>query len=344
MTHRHPPGSRPQSAPSSRAAPTVASGFKGAVRLAGELLQFDGFTEEALTFVSHAHVPVPPAAQRLITSVITARLLGARARFALATPYGREFSLGALELRLLPTGHIPGAAALWVRHRRRTLVYAGQIGAYGEFFGLAGAVAEPCDTLVLDAPHAVPGRELPAPQAVLERVVAFCRKAREEARAPVLLCSRLGLAQPLSALLSGVGFSVQLHRSQHRHLGPLRELGLPVGPARRFEGALPEGGVLLWPVDLREAGSLEAVGPRRLALVSARALTPHAAEEHGCHGAFPLSEHADHAGVLRYVKVAAPKRIYLLSDTPPELVRTLRKRGRQVERFGPPDQLELFGM
>lgn len=320
----------------------MSSGFKGAVRLAGELLQFDGFTEDALTFVSHAHLRVPSGAQRLITSVITARLLGARARYALATPYGREFSLGALELRLLPTGHVPGAAALRVRHRRRTLIYAGQLGAYGEFFGLAGAVAEPCDTLVLETPHAVPGRELPAPQEVLEGVVTFCHQAQAEARVPVLLCGRLGLAQPLTALLAQAGFSVLLHRSQHRHLGPLRELGLPVGPARRFEGKRPAGGVLLWPLDLREADSLEAVGPRRLALVSARALAPHAADDHGCQAAFPLSEHADHGRVLRYVKGAAPRRIYLLPATPPELARTLRKRGRLVERFGPPDQLDLF--
>ena len=89
-------------------------------------------------------------------------------------------------------------------------------------------------------------------------------------------------------------------------------------------------------------GADQALGPRRLALVSARALSPHAAEEHGCQTAFPLSEHADHARVLRYVKEAAPKRIYLLPTTPPELAQTLRKRGRRVERFGPPDQLDLF--
>ncbi len=323
-------------------APKVAAGFRGAVRLAGELLQFDGFTEEGLTFVSHAHVHVPAGAERLVTSVITARLLGARARYALATPYGREFSLGALELRLLPTGHVPGAAALLVRHRRRRLIYAGQLGAYGEFFGLAGAVAQPCDTLVLDAPYAEPEWKLPRPQTTLKKIVAFCRRALADSVVPVLLCGRLGLAQPLSALLCKEGFGVQLHRSQHRHLGPLRELDLPVGPARRFEGKLPPDGVLLWPLDLRDAESLDVVGARRCALVSARALSPHAAEQHGCDAAFPLSEHADHVRVLQYVKEAAPRRIYLLPDTPRELVGTLRARGREVHRFGPPSQLELF--
>lgn len=325
-----------------RTAPTVASGFRGAVRLAGELLQFDGFTEDELTFVSHAHVSVPPGAERLVTSVITARLLGSRARYALATPYGREFSLGALGLRMLPTGHVPGAAALLVRHQRRTLVYAGQLGAYGEFFGLAGAVAEPCDTLVLDAPYGAPGRKLPKPQAVLERIGAFCRKARADGLAPVLLCARLGLAQPLSALLHREGFGVQLHRSQHRYLGPLRELGIGVGPARRFDGALPADGVLLWPSDLRQAASLDAVGPRRTALVSARALRPHAAEDHECHAAFPLSEHADLPRILQYVERSSPRRIYLLPGTPPELAARLRSPGREVHRLGPPAQLELF--
>jgi len=320
----------------------VAPGFRGAVRLAGELLQFDGFTEDGLTFVSHAHVRVPPGAERLVTSVITARLLGSRARYALATPYGRDFSLGALGLRMLPTGHVPGAAALRVRHQNRTLVYAGQLGAYGEFFGLAGAVAEPCDTLVLDAPYGGPGRRLPKPQVVLDRIGAFCRKAQADGVAPVLLCARLGLAQPLSALLHREGFAVQLHRSQHRYLGPLRELGLPVGPARRFEGALPADGLLVWPHDLRHAASLEAVGPHRTALVSARALRPHAAEDHECHAAFPLSEHADLPRIRRYVDQASPRRIYLLPGTPPDLAAKLRSPGRVVHRFGPPSQLELF--
>jgi hypothetical protein len=323
-------------------APTVASGFRGAVRLAGELLQFDGFDEDGLTFVSHAHVQVPPGAERLVTSVITARLLGARARYALATPYGREFSLGALELRMLPTGHVPGAAALLVRHRRRKLVYAGQLGAYGEFFGLEGAVAEPCDTLVLDAPYGAPEHKLPKPQTVLKRIVAFCREAHTDGVAPVLLCPRLGLAQPLSALLHREGFAVQLHRSQHHYLGPLRELGLPVGPARRFEGKLPADGVLMWPLDLRPGPTLEGVGPRRCALVSARALRPHAAEDHDCSFAFPLSEHADHRRVLQYVERAAPRRIYLLPGTPPELATKLRSPNREVHRFGPPAQLDLF--
>lgn len=338
MSKKKPSGVRTDA----RAAPAVSSGFRGAVRLAGELLQFDGFTEDGLTFVSHAHVPVPPEAERLVTSVITARLLGSRARYALATPYGREFSLGALELRMLPTGHVPGAAALLVRHQRRTLLYAGQLGAYGEFYGLAGAVAEPCDSLVLDAPYGAPGRKLPKPQTVLKRIVTFCRKAHADGVAPVLLCARLGLAQPLSALLHREGFGVQLHRSQHRYLGPLRELGLPVGPARRFEGQLPPDGVLLWPLDLREAASLDAADPHRCALVSARALRPHAADDHGCHAAFPLSEHADHPRIMDYVSRASPRRIYLLPGTPPELAAALRSRDREVHRFGPPAQLELF--
>jgi putative mRNA 3-end processing factor len=325
-----------------RAAPAVSSGFRGAVRLAGELLQFDGFTEDGLTFVSHAHVPVPPDAERLVTSVITARLLGSRARYALATPYGREFSLGALELRMLPTGHVPGAAALLVRHQRRTLIYAGHLGAYGEFFGLAGAVAKPCDTLVLHAPYGGPGPKLPKPHTVLKRIGTFCRKAHADGLTPVLLCARLGLAQPLSALLHKKGFAVQLHRSQHRYLGPLRELGLPVGPARRFAGDLPSNGVLLWPLDLREAASLDAALPHRCALVSARALVPHAADDYGCHAAFPLSEHADHPRILDYVSRAAPRRIYLLPGTPPDLAAALQSEGREVHRFGPPAQLELF--
>ncbi len=312
------------------------------MRLAGELLQFDGFSEEGLTFVSHAHVPVPPRSERMVTSVVTARLLGARARHALATPLGRDFSLGALELRLLPTGHVPGAAALRVGHEGRLLVYAGQLGAYGRFFGLVGAQPERCDTLVLDAPFARPGRELPPPQQVFADLAEFCWRALQDGVAVVLLCERLGMAQPLSTMLEVEGFRVRLHRSQHRYLAPLRDLGVEAGQARRFEGGTDGWDVLLWPVDLRDSTALPEPEDRRMALLSPVALEAHAAEAHGCHAAFPFSDHADFPRVSRYVKAAAPTRLYLLPDTPAELEGALAERGRKVQRFGTPAQLELF--
>lgn len=317
--------------------------FRGAIRLAGQLLQFDGFSEGGVTFVSHAHVPIPRDAGQLITSDLTARLLGPRAARSLVTPYGRRFSLGELELRLLPTGHVPGSAALEVRFRRRTFTYAGDVGSYGEFFGIPAAAPEPCHELVLASTYGRSRYAFPAPKAVLARICEFCRQAAAQGCTPVLLCHPLGKAQALTTLLHEAGFTTRLHRSMHRSLKPLRELGVRVGPARRFDGRVLSGEVLLWPIRLWDAPALRSLPQLRRGLVSGRAVEPSAVAGHGCEAGFPLSDLADRARLLKYVAAANPRRVYLIPGQEEGIDRALARRGIEVRLLGPPTQLQLFG-
>ena len=322
----------------------LAVTYQGAVlRLAGQLLQFDGFGESGVSFVSHAHVRVPPGAEQIITSDISMRLLGPRARRALATPYQREFSLGELELKLLPSGHVPGAAALAVRYRRKTYVYAGQIGGCMAHFGLPGPQPAQCHTLVMASTYGHPRFSFPRPDEVVEKLCAFCERARADAVVPVLVCHPFGKAQLLAGVLTREGFGVRMHRLFHRSLGPLRDLGMDVGSARRFEGTVSEGEVLFWPLNRHGDAALGALGPTRRALVSGRAALPDAAGAYGCAWGFALSDAGDHRALVHYAVASGARRVYLLAGDERGLAPALCDRGMEVVPLGPPLQMEMFG-
>ena len=125
--------------------PTDAFVFADGVRVAGTDIYCDArrCPPSATAFVSHARAPrlLGGAEVRLVTTERTRALRASAAKgrsgegvaprgqphATLVTPFGRPFALGRLRLELLPSGHVPGAAQLYVESDGRRVAVCGPL-------------------------------------------------------------------------------------------------------------------------------------------------------------------------------------------------------------------------
>src|SRR5262245_57711374 len=150
--------------------------WRDGVHVTGTSIWCDARRARDVCFVSAADRPVRASHGQLIATRETLVLLASASGNHLAAPYGRPFTLGAVRLELVPTGHALGAAALWIEHGGRRLLYAGAI-AGGRHVGL-GAPAElrTCDALVIDAPYGTKEHRFPPATEAADATVAWAKE------------------------------------------------------------------------------------------------------------------------------------------------------------------------
>jgi len=76
-------------------------------------------------------------------------------------------------------------------------------------------------------------------------------------------------------------------------------------------------------------------------MISGWAIDPNAVYRYQVDAAFPLSDHADYADLLRYVELVNPKRVLTLHGFAAEFARDLRDRGMEAWALSQQNQLEL---
>ncbi len=311
-------------------------------RLAGGSLAFDTFGEAGATFVSQPDLRIPPRPGRLILSDLAAQLVGARADQALAPPLRRRFTLGELELELLPTGAGVGAAALAIGVRGDLVIYAGEVGLESPFGLGEKRLARKCRQLVVTPVYDQPRDLFPPAQEAFGQLCELLRDALAVGDVPVLRGRALGRCLAMVAPLSDQGFTVCVHRRVHQALGVLRRAGLPVGRARRYAGQAVPGEVLLWPVEA--APPLKPAGAAlRQVLVSGRAVRPAAAGEAGCELGVPIADRADLPSLVAYIRACRPEVVSFTRVPSAALSDALSHEGIAHEVLGPVAQLSMFG-
>ncbi|MGZ3407774.1 MAG: hypothetical protein ACXVAN_15090, partial [Polyangia bacterium] len=162
---------------------------------------------EATAFVSHARAPRlrGGAECRVVTTERTRvrRAVEVTPRGTagmLVTPFGRPFALGRLRLELLPSGHVPGAAQLYVELDGRRVAYCGPLNPAPGRFAEAPQVRA-AEALCLDAPLLACARKLPPRAEAEAQLLAAVERARDDGVTPVVLAPPLGGAQEVVALL-----------------------------------------------------------------------------------------------------------------------------------------------
>jgi hypothetical protein len=262
----------------------------------------DAQVKQAMSFVSNAQAP-GRRHREVVTTEITRRLLGLKR--ALAVPFGRPFSFGALRLELIPAGHMPGAAQLLVEDHGFRTVYAGVVDPR------RGAETRPCDALIIDA--ALGHTTLPPQDAELARLLAWVDDVLTARELPVLVLP----LELLATVASSLAHPLRAHRLHVDTLRVLRDQGVKVPVARRLEGLPADGEVLLWP-----AGRALRELPR------ARVATAFGPD-------WKLAAQADAGALTAFIKETGATEIYLLrgDDT---LASALGAR-----LLGPPEQLDL---
>ena len=298
--------------------------------------------------VSHAHSDHFARHGRVVCSVATAALLGARYGLAAdridARPFRQPWEEGGHRLELLPAGHILGSAMLLATRLAdgASLLYT------GDFKLRAGLTAEPAeprpaDWLVIESTFGRPRYRFPQADEIWRQVQAWVTVTLAAGATPVLLAYSLGKAQEAVAALAPLGLPVMAHRSMlaledaFRAHCPVR---LPDLVA--LDPGHSAGHVVVVPPNLRHSPQVAGLPRPRFALLTGWALDPSTLYRSRVEAAFPVSDHADFRELLALVDQVAPRHVVVVHGFEHDLAATLRARGIDAWSASGGDQLELF--
>jgi DNA ligase-1 len=298
-------------------------------------------------FVSHAHADHFSRSSRVICSVVTGVLLRHRYRMADERLEPLDFHQ-ALEhrgfrLRLLPAGHIAGSAMLHLTRLsdQATLLYTGDFKLHASRTAECPQLMQ-ADTLVMETTFGRPRYVFPSPMELEGRILQFVHDTLDQQRTPVLLGYSLGKAQEALALMASHGFPTLLHPAAAAMTRACREAGVTGLPEPdEFTGIAAPGQVVIAAPQTLRSRLFHGLNKRRSAMLSGWALDQNAIHRYRVDAAIPLSDHADHPGLLECVRRVAPKRILTIHGYAREFAAELRRAGWQAWCAAGGDQLEL---
>ncbi len=283
----------------------------------------------------------------MLCSEVTASLLRDRFRLSPARIEAVSFHVPVIRngfrLRLLPAGHIPGSAMLHVTRiaDNASLLYTGDFktrrSRTAEAVGFLTA-----DTLVMETTFGLAGYEFPNPMEVESEILRFIHDGFADGETPVLLAYSLGKAQEALALLTEHGIPVLLHPSAAEMTRACRSAGVPGLPEPvEFEGYAIPGHVVIAPPNSVKTRFLKGLKSKRTAMLTGWALQPGSKFRYGVDAVIPLSDHADHPGLMECIQRVRPKRILTVHGYVKEFAAELRNLGMDAWSAAGGDQLEL---
>jgi DNA ligase-1 len=309
-------------------------------------LWLDPWDAKPSAFVSHAHADHFARHQMALCSEPTAELL--RRRFNLAgsrveaLPFQVPLVRDGFRLRLLPAGHIVGSAMLHVVRIKdnASLLYT------GDFKTRRGRTAEPvvfvpADTLIMETTFGLPGLSFPSPLEVESAVLRFVNDAFADGETPVLLGYSLGKAQEALALLAEHGIPAVLHPAVAEMTAVCRGIGVDLPEPRVFDGHVPAGHVVIAPPNAARSRMMRALKAKRVAMLTGWALQPGAKFRYRVDEVIPLSDHADHPGLMECIQRVRPRRVLTVHGFAREFAAELRRKRIDAWCAMGNDQLEL---
>jgi len=309
-------------------------------------LWLDPWDPKPRAFVSHAHADHFARHERVLCSDVTAGLV--RRRFHVAEsrlePLAYQVPLieAGYRLRLLPAGHITGSAMLHVTRMKdqASLLYT------GDFKTRRGRTAEPvvfaaADTLILETTFGLPQFVFPGQMEIEASVLRFVQDAFTDGETPVLFGYSLGKAQEALALLTEHGIPTLLHPAVAGMTHACREGGADLPEPIEFEGHAPDGHVVIAPPNAIRSKLLRGLKAKRTAMLTGWALQPGAKYRYRVDEVIPMSDHADHPGLMECIQRVRPKHILTVHGYCKEFAAELRGRGLEAWCATGSDQLEL---
>ncbi|MES2659849.1 MAG: ATP-dependent DNA ligase [Verrucomicrobiota bacterium] len=310
-------------------------------------LWLDPWDAKPRAFVSHAHADHFARHESALCSDVTAALV--RRRFHLpenrieAVSFHVPVVRDGFRLRLLPAGHISGSAMLHVTRIKdnASLLYT------GDFKTRRGRTAESvnflsADTLIIETTFGLPNYEFPNPMEIEASILRFIQDAFADGETPVLLGYSLGKAQEALALITEHGIPALLHPAVAAMTAACREAGFDMLPEPvEFDGHAPPGHVVIVPPNAIRSKLMRGLKAKRTAMLTGWALQPGSKYRYRVDEVIPLSDHADHTGLMECITRVRPKRILTVHGFAKEFAAELRAKGMDAWCAMGGDQLEL---
>lgn len=303
------------------------------------------------SFVSHAHFDHLGTHREVLLTPGTAALMRARLpdkrgrRRERILDYCRPEPLSPDQadttVTLLPAGHVRGSAMILLEHPER-----GRLLYTGDFKPDLGLGAEPCqsapaDVLIMETTYGLPRYVMPPAETVRADIVAFCRDTLAAGDTPVLFAYSLGKSQEVLLALADAGLPVQMPEPTFGLTRLHESLGLSFPAYSAFESESLPGHVLICPPHSPKSRFIQSLPRPRIAMISGWALDPGARYRFRCDAVFPLTDHADYPGLLRFVEAVKPRRVLTVHGFAAEFAADLRSRGVEAWALGQDNQLDL---
>ncbi|MEO5713985.1 MAG: ATP-dependent DNA ligase [Luteolibacter sp.] len=310
-------------------------------------LWLDPWDAKPRAFVSHAHADHFARHESALCSDVTAKLI--HERFHLAENRIEPVSFhvpvvrDGFRLRLLPAGHISGSAMLHVTRIKdnASLLYT------GDFKTRRGRTAEPvnflaADTLILETTFGLPCYEFPNQMEIEAGILRFVNDAFADGETPVLFGYSLGKAQEALAFLTEHGIPALLHPTVAAMTTACRAAGVTTLPEPvLFEGHAVSGHVVIAPPNTIRSKLLRGLKATRTAMLTGWAMQPGSKYRYRVDEVIPLSDHADHPGLMECIQRVRPKRILTVHGFAKEFAAELRTKRMDAWCAMGGDQLEL---
>ncbi|MDA9337567.1 ATP-dependent DNA ligase [bacterium] len=320
--------------------------YRGGVYLPELDLWLDPHGKRERAFVSHAHFDHYASHEKMLCSAETAVIVEKRFRVAKKRIEGRPLREAweerGFEIVLLPAGHITGSAMIHVTRLSdgATLLYTGDFKTRA---GLTSEAAEflEADIFITETTFGLPKYVFPPEDEIQNQIVHFVKSAFEDGEVPILLGYSLGKAQEAVAILEKYGISCLQHKTVAVMTEACREAGLRLKEPEIHEKEIPPNYALICPPNTVRSKALRGIKNKRTAMLTGWAMNGGAHYRYQTDAAIPLSDHADHPGLMEAIAKVNPKRVLTLHGSAREFAAELRSQGIEAWSVFGNDQMEL---
>ncbi|MDZ7373823.1 MAG: MBL fold metallo-hydrolase [candidate division KSB1 bacterium] len=281
------------------------------IRIAGTRLHLDAHRIVEFSFVSHGHTDHLHNHRKILATPATARFHQLRGRKSevVQADYHEPLEIEGMYVELLPSGHILGAAQIFVERSGESLLYT------GDFKTRPSAMCDPvevrhADVLVVECTYGRPEYRFASTEDLVERLAHFVESCHRWGEVPVVLGYALGKAQEAVYWLNRLGQKVFVWPEVAAVCSVYREFGRDPGPYDLWTGGPIGEGVVVAPPHALRRPVLRTLGSFRSILLSGWAVDPGVRYRFGVDEAIPFSDHADFDELLEFVRRVQPRKVF----------------------------------
>ena len=241
--------------------------------------------------------------------------------------YGEHLGESGTTLTLIPSGHVLGAAQVFLEAEAGSLLYT------GDFKLARGRTAPPAesrraDVLLTESTFGLPVFHFPERRLLEERLVAACREAIDAGAIPVVLAYALGKSQEAVVILTQAQIPTVLHGAAWKLLPEYEKAGHSFPLSRAYETGPPAAGeVLIAPPNCARTPMIQKIKSRSIIYASGWALRSASRADFDADILLPLSDHADFTELLTHVENVRPKMVVALHGYARDFARILTEKG-----------------
>lgn len=253
--------------------------------------------------------------------------------------YGDRVERRGMTLALYHSGHVLGAAQVFLESEARSLLYTGDFKRRSSRTA-APAAAPPAEILVMETTFGLPVFRFPAREEIEARLVAACRRAFEEEKTPILLAYAFGKAQDAALALADAGIPTVLHGAAWKLVPDFEAAGFSFPLSRPYEtGPARPGEALIVPPNCARTPVVRKIKRRVVLYLSGWATREASRADFDADVLLPMSDHAGFPELLQHVSEVAPWKVVTLHGYARDFARILLARGVPAEPLAsPPEQ------